>query len=119
MNTNNTLEFLTKIQKTQNNICLYSAVTMGMVLIIYFFTFAMLVDKGYKLILTIQVITSIIFFISFFYLNRIAFFVTRLLFQKKTPHGEIIRYLNADDMSKQPEELLNILGSKIKNNMTP
>ncbi len=90
-----------------------------MVLIIYFFTFAMLVDKGYKLILTIQVITSIIFFISFFYLNRIAFFVTRLLFQKQIPNGEIIRYLDADDMSKKPEELLNILDSKIKNNMTP
>lgn len=92
---------------------------MGTVLIIYFFTFALFIDKGYKLILMFQVITSLIFFIAFFYLNKIAFFFTRLLFQKKIPHGEIIQYLSTDDMSKKPEELINILGSKIKSNMAP
>jgi len=117
MNTDNTLNFLLKIQKTQNNISLYSAITMGIVLIIYFFTFALLMDKGYKLILMIQVFTSIIFFVSFFYLNRIAFFVTRLIFQKRKPHGEIVRYLSAEDMSKQPEALLKIIDTQIKNNM--
>ncbi len=119
MKSDNTLNILKKIQKTQNNIVMYSAITMGMILIIYFFTFAMLVDKGYKSILMFEIVTSIIFFASFFFLNKIAFHATRLLYRRRQPHSSIIRMLSAADIARKPEELLPKIDPEASNNMLP
>ncbi len=119
MDSDNTLNILQEIQKTQNNIVMYSAITMGMILIIYFFTFALLADKGYKLILLFEIVTSIIFFISFFFLNKIAFHVTRFLYRNRQPHSDIMQLLSASDISRKPEDLLPKICNPTENNMLP
>lgn len=119
MISDNKLIILQKIQKTQNNIVIYSAITMGMILIIYFFTFALLVDKGYKQILLFEIVTSILIFVSFFFLNKIAFHATRFLYRKRQPYGNIVQLLSASDISKKPEDLLREIDNRTGNNMLP
>jgi len=119
MESDNTLKILQKIQKTQNNIVIYSAIAMGVILIVYFFTFAMLADMGYKSILMFEIVSSIVFFISFFFLNKIAFHVTRFLYRNRQPHRDILRVLNASDVTRKPEELLTKIETGAGNNMLP
>ena len=98
---------------------MYSAISMGMILIVYFFTFAMLVDKGYKSILLFEIVTSIIFFASFFFLNKIAFHITRLLYRNRQPHSNIMRMLRPSDITRKPEELLPKIDPEASNNLLP
>ena len=100
---------LQRIQKTQNNISIYSAILMGSLMATYFFTFALLIDKGYQLALTIEIVTSLLFIWAFFFLNRLAFHATRLWYLNRRPYREIMSCLTPDDIGMQADQLLKKL----------
>ncbi len=103
------LQALQRIQKTQNTIAISAAIIMGILLIVYFFTFAMLIDKGYYTILWIQAVTSILFITAFFFLNRLAFRVTRLIYGRRQPFASLLARLSPQDASLPPQKLVQRL----------
>lgn len=78
---------------------------MGILLILYFFTFAMLIDMGYSFLLKFEVITSIIFVITFFFLNKLSFQLTKLIYKGHASHRELLSRLIPSDVYKAPEGL--------------
>ena len=100
------LHALLRIQKTQNTIAITTAIVMGVLLIVYFFTFAMLIDKGYYTILLVELVTSILFLVAFFSLNRLAFYVTRLIYRRHQAYGALLDRLSPQDASLPPQRVL-------------
>ena len=103
------LQALERIQKTQNRIAMTLGITMGMILIIYFFTYAMLIDRGYDGVLLFEAITSVLFIIAFFFLNRIAFLLTRLILGRRQPFAALLQHMQPGDGNVPPPQLLQRL----------
>lgn len=99
------LDIIRAIQNTQRKISLITGFTMGILLILYFFTFAMLIDKGYSFLLKFEVITAIVFVITFFLLNKLSFQLTRLVYMGHSGHRQLLSKLISSDVNKTPEEL--------------
>jgi len=117
MDADHRLAALQRIKKTQNNISTYSAIFMGSLMVIYFFTFAMLIDRGHGLALMAEIITTIVFIYAFFFLNKLAFHATRLWYLGRRPYQEILSCLTSADMSLQGEELLKRLQQSGQNRL--
>lgn len=98
-----TLDTIETLQSKHQNIKITLGASMGMVLIIYFFTFAMLVDKFPPAFFIFEAITSVMIFISFFKLNAIAFAILKPLAGRQ--RRALLSTLNANDMEKKPEEI--------------
>lgn len=94
-----------KLQNTQNNIKIFTAVPMGVMLILYFFSYAQLVDHGLMAMLVVEIVTTILFVLAFIYLNSWSFLVLKLLYKKRSPYGEIIRQLTAEKIVKSADQL--------------
>jgi len=94
-----------KIQNTQNNIKIFTAVPMGILLLLYFFSFASLIDHGYTALLMIEIVTSIIFVFAFIFLNSWTFQVVKVIYKNRSPYREIMQQLTAANISKPAEQL--------------
>lgn len=101
-----TLQALQRLHKTQARLATTLAITMGTLMVIYFFTFAMLIDKGYHSALLLELVTSILFIISFFFLNQLSFFLIRLLYGRRQPYAGLLRRLAPRDVGLPPQQLL-------------
>ncbi|MFQ5487518.1 MAG: hypothetical protein ACE5ET_03610 [Gammaproteobacteria bacterium] len=100
------LQALQRLHKIQNTIATTLAITMGTLMVTYFFTFAMLIDKGYHGALLLEVITSILFIIAFFFLNQLSFRIIRLIYGQRKPYAELLRQLTPCDAGLSPQQVL-------------
>ena len=94
-----------KIQNTQNNIKIFTTVPMGILLLLYFFSFAQLIDHGFTSLLMIEIVTSILFVLAFIFLNSWTFQVVKVIYKNRSPYQEIMQQLTADNISKPAEQL--------------
>lgn len=109
-----TLKAIETIQKTQRRIAVTSGVIMGVLMSVYFFSFAMLIDRGMFGALLVEIITSIAFVIAYIFMNTLSFRLTRLLLSRR--HGQLLNRLTARDIYKSPEQVLESLND---NTATP
>jgi len=100
---NETLEAIQAIHKTQKRIATVTGVTMGILMSIYFFTFATLIDRGMFGALLLEVITSIAFIFAFIFMNRLSFGLTRLFYRRR--HAALLQQLSPADINKSPEQV--------------
>ena len=94
-----------KIQNTQNNIKIFTAVPMGMLLILYFFSYAQLVDHGLMKILMVEIVTSVLFVLAFIFSNSWSFHAVKFIYKNRSPYREIMRQLTPEKISKSAEQL--------------
>lgn len=104
-NSTQVTETIEALQQSYNNIKIFTAVPMGVILLLYFFTFAMLVDKGMHGALMFQIITAVLFVFYFIFINQAAFVILKLLKKNKTQYREILPLMQAPDLSMEPEAL--------------
>ena len=107
----NEIEALTEIKRLQTKIQTSIGVTMGLILILIFFSFATLLDKmpslfKYEAILTVLII------IAFIFLKKISFALVRFRLSGKTELKTLLTQLKAQDLDKSPEEISNILNTR-------
>ena len=100
------LQAIQRLHKIQNTIGTTLAITMGTLMVIYFFTFALLIDKGYHAALLVEFITSILFIIAFFFLNHLSFRVIRLIYRRRQPYADLLRHLAPRDAGLPPQQVL-------------
>ncbi len=112
------LQALEHIQKTQNRIAMILGITMGMLLILYFFTYAMLMDRGYHGVLLFEAVTSVLFIIAFFFLTRISLLLTRLILGRRQPFDKLLRHMQPGDHNVPPAELLQRLRQREDSRLT-
>lgn len=94
------------LQESQKNIKITIGTIMGFILLVFFFTFALLVDKFPPVFFIIETIITIIIIPAFFMLNKISFFILKLKKGKKEEYRDIIGQLNANDVDKKAAVIL-------------
>jgi len=95
-----TLSIARALKKTHENITVGIGVTIGFILIAYFYSFATLLDQMKPGIVTFQIITTVLFVLSLAYLKRIAFFFTKLKYAKKQPYAAYLNTLTSRDFEQ-------------------
>lgn len=94
-----------KIQNTQNNIKIFTGVPMGILLLLYFFSYATLIDHGYTKLLIVEIITSVLFVLAFIFLNSWSFTVVKFIYKNRSPYREIVQQLTVEKIAKPAEQL--------------
>ena len=107
-----TTQTIEALQQSYSNIKIYTAVPMGVVLILYFFTFATLIDKGMQGILAFEIITSILFVFFFIFMNRAAFFLLKIRYKNKPPFSQALLLMEFSDLAMKPEALSSAIDSR-------
>jgi len=110
--TDTQLKKIKTLQESQKSIKISVGTLMGLILLIFFFTFGMLVDKAPPLFFVIEAIITIIIIPLFFMLNKISFMLLKMGKGKKEEFTAIMAQLNSNDVDKKPEEILNNLASE-------
>lgn len=108
--TDNQLETIKTLQESQKNIKIWIGAIMGVILILFFFTFAMFVDKFPPAFFIVETIITLIIFPSFFMLNRISFAILRMTKGRKEEFKAILAKMHRDDVDKKTEEVLEKIG---------
>lgn len=111
MNDENTLNIIESLQKKLVSQKITIGSTIGIILIIYFFTFAMLVDKFPPVFFVFEGISSIIFVIILFTLNKTSYALLKMRSNKNSEQFRILEKMQPGDVDKKPEEVFNTLNS--------
>ena len=99
------IERISDIQKKQTKYKLIIGSVLGMISLIYFFTFAMFVDKFPPTFFLIELITTPIIFILFFFLNRMSFALIKGGYEKKDEYRDVIAKMSRHDVDTKPEKI--------------
>lgn len=98
-----------RLQNIQGNIKVIAGVAMGTLMILYFFSYAMLVDKGMTGALMFEIITSILFVLALIYLDQVAFFILKRLYQHRKPYSSLFVFLTAKNIGDKAEDLVRMM----------
>ncbi|TPW15035.1 MAG: Uncharacterized protein FD130_1268 [Halothiobacillaceae bacterium] len=106
MSPQETLEIIKKIKKSHENTFVTTGVTIGLILTLYFYSFASLIDKAPPIFFDIQVVTTLLFIACLLFLKRVAFFLVKLTKGRRAGYRSVLAQLTADDMDKNDDALL-------------
>lgn len=93
------------LQNKLSNMKIFIGVTMGMLMIIYFFTFATLIDHGMRGALYFELISSIAFVFGFIYLNRLGYWLLLRRFSSHRVYGPLLNQIDQEAISRDAAEL--------------
>ena len=91
-------EAIARIKKTQENIAVVIGTIFALTMCVYFFTYAMLVDKGISGGLWIMGISSIVMLLILIKLKSVSFFLTRLWLGRRAELRDTFANLTAADL---------------------
>jgi len=97
MTENDQTVMIESIKKKQENIAVVIGVVFALTMCIYFFTYAMLVDKGLSGALWLMGISSLLMLLALIKLQRISFFIVRLWLGRRPLYRDALAVLAAAD----------------------
>lgn len=100
------LEAVRRIKKLHGSLTVGLGIAIGIILTVYFFSFAMLVDKAPPLLWKLQALSAVVLVLMLVYLKRCAFFGVRLWLGTRAPYRGIIGRLRVQDLDQSEEQLL-------------
>lgn len=112
MSQHDEMEAIQQMQNTHSNIKVFSAIPMGVLMILYFFSYATLVDKGWTGLLAFEAITTVLFLLTLVYLNQFAFFFIKRIYNSKMPYRELLKHIDAKNINFKPEHLCAYIKSE-------
>jgi len=86
-----------RVKKAQENTVVVLGVSIGFVLLLYFFSFAAMVDRG-SAVAWFQAITTGLMAVMLVYIKRIAFFLTRLRLSRRAEFRDLFASLTPADL---------------------
>ena len=108
---NDQIEAISAIKKLQTKLQTGIGVTMGMILILIFFSFATLLDKMPSLFIY-QAIIAMLIIIAFIFLKKISFSIVKFRFSGKEEMQPLLQKLKPVDLDKDPETIIDLLQSR-------
>jgi len=102
---NNLIEIIETLQNTQSNIKVYSVVPMGVLMILYFFTYATLIDRGMYGALMFEIVSSVLFMFAIIKSNQLSFGIIKFRYKNKSPYHDVLSSVDYIEFSKKPEEV--------------
>jgi len=100
------LETIKKIQDSQRNTKITIGSIIGIFLIIFFFSFASLVDKAPPIFFIIETIIAIILTVILFSLNRVSFAIVKFRKSKQPELKETVEKMDKNDVDKKTDNVL-------------
>lgn len=94
------LEAIRRIKKTHENLVVTLGITIGIILGVYFFSFAMLIDSAPPIAIQFLMVTTVLLVLALIYVKRIALFFTRLLLGRKAECKPLLAVLVVADLAK-------------------
>lgn len=94
------------IKSAHDRIMTILGVTFGVLLLVYFFTFAQLVDRGYMGLVWFEAVTSVLLVIGLFRLKHLSFRVVKLVYGGRQGFGSLLDALEVADLDKDEESIL-------------
>jgi hypothetical protein len=98
-----------RLQAIQGNIKVFTGIAIGTVMLLYFFSYAMLVDKGMTGALMFEIITAILCVLALVYLNQVSFFILKRLYQRRKAYRALFLYLTAKNIGDKAEDLARFM----------
>ena len=109
---NQNIELIERLQHSYSNVKIFTAVPMGVLMILYFFSYAMLIDRGMTGILMFEIVTSILFVLYFVYINQAAFVLLKFLHRRKPHLNDMLSLMNASDLAMTADALNEVIESR-------
>ncbi len=94
-----------KIQASQRKLKIIIGVIIGIILLIYFFTFSMLIDSAPRFFINFQIISSIVMVAMLFFLNPISFFLVVIRYRLNESLFHVVAKMKPSDISRPAQEL--------------
>jgi len=112
MTTVDIISAIEQIQKSHDNIKIFTAVPMGIIMILFFFSFATLIDHGMMAALYMEIGSTVLFILALIYLNKVSFVLVKLMYKSRKPHRSIMAKLTPININKPAERLVQELDLK-------
>jgi hypothetical protein len=106
-----TIDIINTVKKAHENIMVVTGVLIGILLIVYFFTFAQFFDRGYMAVVYFQAVTSVMLVVALFFLKRIAFVFIRMIYGRRDAYQPFLSAIVASDLDKDARTLEQEFGS--------
>jgi len=97
MSENDQSVIIESIRKKQDNIAVVIGVVFALTMCVYFFTYAMLVDKGLSGALWMMGISSVVMLLTLIKLKPVSFFFVRLWLGRRPSYGDAFSVIAATD----------------------
>ncbi|MDX1810422.1 MAG: hypothetical protein R3240_00620 [Gammaproteobacteria bacterium] len=104
-------ENLEKLLNKQRSIKITIGAVGGIILLLFFFSFATLVDKAPAEFYILEAIISVVIFASFFMLNKISFGWVKITKGKKEEFKAIIPLINQNDVDAKLDKVFERISS--------
>ena len=111
-NSTQNIELIERLQQSYSNVKVYTAVPMGVLMILYFFSYAMLIDRGMNGTVIFEIVTSILFVLYFFKINQAAFVILKFIHRKKAQLSDMLSLMNASDLAMEAGALSAVIESR-------
>ncbi|WP_455202515.1 hypothetical protein [Kaarinaea lacus] len=99
------IETIESLQNSLSNIKVFTVVPMGVMLILYFFSFATAIDRGMYGLLTFEIVTTILFVFAIIYINKVSFVMLKMRYKNKAPFNSVLPYVDYSDLSGKAEDI--------------
>lgn len=106
------IEAIETLQHSQSNIKVYTAVPMGVLMILYFFSYATLIDMGMYGVLAFEVITTVLFVLALIYINQVSFRLLKFRYRNKSPYNEVLAYISHSDLSGDANKVSQTISNR-------
>lgn len=100
------LNAVRRIKNTHENLVVTIGVLIGMTLLIYFFTFAMFVDKASTVLVWFETITAILMALMLVFLKKVGFFLTKLLLGRRSDCRAVFTTIVAADLALDDQTIV-------------
>lgn len=107
------LQAIQRIKKTHENLVVTIGITIGIILGIYFFSFAALIDSAPPFAIQFQMVTSVLLVLALIYVKRIALLFTRLLLGRDDHCRTILRVITVADLARDDQTLQQQIGQRL------
>ena len=99
------IDTIESLQNSLSNIKVFTVVPMGVLMIVYFFSFATAIDRGMYGVLVFEIVTTILFVFAIIFINKFAFMLLKMRYKNKAPYNSVLAYVDYSDLAGKPEEV--------------
>ncbi|HEY5602847.1 MAG TPA: hypothetical protein VIM41_07055 [Gammaproteobacteria bacterium] len=106
------IDTIEALQNSLSNIKVYTVVPMGVLLILYFFSFATAIDRGMFGLLVFEIVTTILFVFTIIFIDQIAFVLLKLRYQNRAPFNSVLPYVDYSDLAARPQDVIKAVENR-------
>ena len=114
MNTDEQLSALRELKKAHERFTVGIGVTIGIIFLVYFFSFAQFVDRLADGLVTFQIISTIGLVFCLIYIKKVALFFTRLRYSNNAIYAQLLPHVQSADFDHNEEEFSQRICERIQ-----